>query len=227
VLAAVRFVVEAERRHGELQATATDAAALPAGVVTIMMTDIEGSTGLLHHLGDRYRDLLSDVRAIQRDAIARAAGREIDARGDEFFAVFERAADAVRAATTLQRTLQERSWPDRLQVRIRVGLHTGQPTLTDVGYIGLAVHTAARVCSAAHGGQIVVSGDTRTAVKETPPEGVAFRSLGRHQLHGLPQPEALFQVRAQGLIDRFPGPRTGRRARPRRPAEPPPPAATP
>ncbi len=130
------------------------------------MTDIEGSTGLLHHLGDRYRDLLSDVRAIQRDAVARAGGREIDARGDEFFAVFERARDAVRAATALQRTLEQRPWPDQLKVRVRVGLHTGRPTLTDVGYIGLAVHTAARVCSAAHGGQILISGETRAAVKE-------------------------------------------------------------
>lgn len=220
VLAAVRFVVQAERRHGEVQATATDAAALPSGFVTILMTDIESSTGLLHRLGDRYRDLLSDVRAIQRDAVARAGGREIDARGDEFFAVFERAGDAVRAAAALQRTMQERTWPDQLQVRVRVGLHTGRPTLTDVGYIGLAVHTAARVCSAAHGGQIVISGETRAAVRDAPPEGVAYRSLGRHKLHGLPEPEALFQVRAQGLLDRFPRPRTGRRAAPRRVAEP-------
>ena len=106
-------------------------------------------------------------------------------------------------------------------MRVRVGLHTGRPTLTDVGYIGLAVHTAARVCSAAHGGQILISGETRAAVKGASPEGVAFRSLGRHELHGLPAPEALFQVRAEGLIDRFPGPRTGRRATAPRAAEPP------
>src|SRR5881397_541665 len=108
VLAAVRFVVEKERGHGQIQATSTDAAALPTGFVTLLMTDIEASTALLRRLGDRYGDLLNDVRGILRAAVLRASGREIDARADEFFAVFERAAAAIEAAVAIQRALGRR-----------------------------------------------------------------------------------------------------------------------
>ncbi len=212
VLAAVRFVVEKERVHGQIQATSTDAAALPTGFVTLLMTDIEASTALLGRLGDGYGDLLNDVRGILRAAVSRASGREIDARADEFFAVFERPAGAIAAAAAIQRALGKRTWPDDLEVRVRVGIHSGRPTLTDVGYIGLAVHTTARVCSAAHGGQIVVSGETRAAVGESAPPGVRFRSLGRHRLPGLPVAEALFQVQAKGLRGSFPRPRASRGA---------------
>jgi len=196
VLAAVRFVVENERGYGQVQATATDAAALPTGFVTLLMTDIEASTTLLHQLGDRYRDLLNDVRGILRAAVSRAGGREIDARADEFFAVFERAVDAIEAAAAIQRAPGERGRPDGLKVRVRIGIHSGRPTLTDVGYIGLAVHTAARVCAAANGGQIVISGETRAAVGGSAPTGVRLRSLGRHRLPGLADAEALFRVEA-------------------------------
>ncbi|MDR7418391.1 MAG: adenylate/guanylate cyclase domain-containing protein [Armatimonadota bacterium] len=194
VLAAVRFVVERERAYGQVPATATAAAALPAGFVTLLMTDIEGSTALLHRLGDRYGDLLNQVRRIIRAAVSRAGGREIDARADEFFAVFERAADAVAAAAAVQRALAKRRWPDQAAVRVRVGVHSGRPTLTDAGYIGLAVHTTARVCAAARGGQIVISGDTRASVGEVLPPGVRLRSLGPHRLRGLPRAETLFRV---------------------------------
>jgi class 3 adenylate cyclase len=221
VLAAVRFAVEKERLHGQIQATSTEAAALPTGFVTLLMTDIEASTALLRRLGDRYGDLLSDVRGVLRAAVLRASGREIDARADEFFAVFERAAAAIEAAAALQRALGSRAWPDDLEVRVRVGIHSGRPTLTDAGYIGLAVHTTARVCSAAHGGQIVLSGATRAAVGESAPTGIRFRSLGRHRLPGLPEAETLFQVQAAGLLARFPRPRIGRRPRPRRPTRSP------
>ena len=214
VLAAVRFVVEKERGHGQIQATSTDAAALPTGFVTLLMTDIEASTALLRRLGDRYGDLLNDVRGILRAAVLRASGREIDARADEYFAVFERAAAAIEAAAAIQRALGRRGWPDDLEVRVRVGIHSGRPTLTDVGYIGLAVHTTARVCSAAHGGQIVVSGETRAAVRESALPGIRFRSLGRHRLHGLQNAETLFQVQAKGLRPSFPRPRIGRRSAP-------------
>jgi class 3 adenylate cyclase len=213
VRSAVRFVVEKELLHGQIQATSTDAAALPTGFVTLLMTDIEGSTGLLQRLGDRYGDVLNDVRSILRAAVLRASGREIDARADEYFAVFERAPAAVVAAVAIQRAIGQRSWPDDLDVRVRVGIHSGRPTLTDVGYIGLAVHTTARVCAAAHGGQIVVSSQTRSAVGTSSPAGVRFRSLGRHRLPGLPDVETLFQAQARGLRARFPKARTGRRAR--------------
>jgi class 3 adenylate cyclase len=140
--------------------------------------------------------------------VSRAGGREIDARADEFFAVFERAVDAVEASAAMQRALGERSWPEDLEVRVRIGIHSGRPTLTDVGYFGLAVHAAARVCAAAHGGQIVISGETRAAVGESASTGIRFRTLGRHRLPGLADPVALFQVEADGLPVRFPPPRT-------------------
>jgi class 3 adenylate cyclase len=208
VLAAVRFVVEHDRAYGQVQATATDAAALPTGFVTLLMTDIEASTALLQRLGDRYGELLDDVRGILRGMVSRTTGREIDARADEFFAVFERAVNAIEAAAAIQRALIERRWPDALEVRVRIGIHSGRPTLTDVGYIGLAVHIAARVCAAAHGGQIVISGETRAAAGELVPTGIRFRSLGRHRLPGLPDVEALFQIEADGLLVDFPPPRT-------------------
>jgi class 3 adenylate cyclase len=209
----VRFVVEKERLHGEIQATSTDAASLPTGFVTLLMTDIEGSTALLHRLGDRYGDLLNDVRGILRTAVSRASGREIDARADEFFAVFEQAAGALEAAAAIQRALGARTWFDGLQVRVRVGIHSGRPTLTDVGYIGLAVHTTARVCAAARGGQIIASGEARAAVATSPPAGIRFRSLGRHRLPGLPDAVTLFQVQGKGLLASFPPrPRKERRS---------------
>jgi len=219
VLDAVRFVVEKDRLHGQIQATSTAAAALPTGFVTLLMTDIEASTALLHRLGDRYGALLNDVRGILRTALLRAGGREIDARADEFFAVFERAAAAIEAAVAIQRELGSRAWGDGLEVQVRVGIHSGRPTLTDAGYIGLAVHTTARLCSAAHGGQIVVSAATRAAVGASAPTGIRFRSLGRHRLPGLPDAEMLFQVQAQGLRVTFPRPRTGRHSVPRRQAD--------
>ena len=215
VLAAVRFVVEKELLHGQIQATSTDAAALPTGFVTLLMTDIESSTGLLRRLGDRYGALLNDVRGILRAAVLQASGREIDARADEYFAVFEQAAAAIEAAVAIQRALGKRAWPDGLDVRVRVGIHSGRPTLTDIGYIGLAVHTTARVCSAAHGGQIVVSTNTRAAVRTSLPAGIRFRGLGRHRLPGLPDAEALFQIQAKSLRSTFPKPRIGRRSTPR------------
>jgi class 3 adenylate cyclase len=206
--------VEKERRR--------DVEALPRGVVTLLMTDIESSTALLRSLGDRYGALLDDVRSILRAAAARVSGHEIDARADEFFAVFERPAAALEAGVSIQRALAKHAWPEGLEVRVRMGLHSGRPTLTDAGYIGLAVHTTARVCAAAHGGQIVVSAATRASVGTSPPAGVRFRSLGRHRLPGLPEPEALFQVQAPGLRTSFPSPRVSRRSTPRlRSQEPP------
>lgn len=201
--------LESERRHGQKQATSA-VAKLPAGFLTLLMTDIEASTALLRRLGDRYGAVLEEVRDLMRRAVSRGGGREIDARADEFFAVFERHAAAVEAAVAVQRALGDHAWPDGVTVKVRVGIHSGRPTVTDSGYIGLAVHTAARLCAAAHGDQIVVSAATRTALGESPPAGVRFRALGRHRLPGLPDAEALFQVQANGLRASFPRPRTGR-----------------
>ena len=213
VQAAVRFVIEKERLDGEVRGRAADAATLPVGFVTIMLTDIEGSTALLRQLGDRYADLLDGVRDIIRDAVLRAGGREVEVRADEFFAVFERGPAAIEAAVTIQRALSTRTWTDELQVRVRIGIHSGLITLTDGGYIGMSVHTAARLCSAGHGGQIVLSDETRAAVEEAAEESVSadvrFRSLGRHRLAGLPHDQLLFQVEADGLLTDFPSLRKG------------------
>jgi class 3 adenylate cyclase len=222
VLDAVRFVVEKDRLLGQIQATSTTAAALPTGFVTLLMTDIEQSTVLLQRLGDRYGALLNDARGVLRAAVMRAGGREIDARADEFFAVFERTTAAIEAAVAIQRQLGK-AWSEALRdgevVRVRCGIHSGRPTLTDAGYIGLAVHTTARVCSAAHGGQIIVSAATRMAIGSSLPTGVRFRSLGRHRLAGLPEVEMLYPVHAGGLETKFPPPRVGRRTASRRPSD--------
>jgi class 3 adenylate cyclase len=197
-------VIESERLRGQMEARSTDAAMLPTGFVTFLLTDIEGSTVLLQRLGDRYADLLNDVRNTVRGAILRAGGREIDARADEFFAVFERSVPAVEAAVEIQRSMSGTAWPDDLECRVRVGVHSGRPTLTETGYVGLSVHAAARICWVGHGGQIVVSGETKTAMAAALPSGVRLRSLGRHRLRGMPRAEALFQVEADGLLTDFP-----------------------
>ena len=198
-----------ERNHATAAGLAVDVSTLPTGFVTFLLTDIEDSTALLRELGDGYAALLGDVRDIVRQAVLATGGREVDARADEFFAVFERAAAAVEAAVALQRVLGGRTWPEGLQCRVRAGIHSGRPTLTDTGYIGLSVHTAARICFAAHGGQILVSSDAKDATPVPMPAGVRFRSLGSHALAGLTQAEALFQVEADGLLAKFPPPRTG------------------
>jgi len=181
---------------------------LPRGTVTFLLTDIEGSTRLLERLGDEYAGLLRDVRTAIRTGVRAASGYEVDARADEFFAVFRRSTHALEAALAIQRALRDKTWPQKSDVRVRIGMHTGRPTLTDTGYIGIAVHIAARVCYASHGGQILLSSAAHDSFTERLAEGIAFRSLGRYSLHGLAEPEALFQVNAAGLITKFPRPRT-------------------
>src|SRR5262249_30984153 len=146
--------------------------------VTFLLTDIEGSTRLLQQIGDRYAALLADLRAIIRACVHHAGGREVDARADEFFAVFARAGSALAAALAIEQAVRSRTLPQGGEVRLRTGINRGRPTLTDTGYVGLAVHTAARICSAAHGGQILLSAAAREAVGRARPKGLRFRSLG-------------------------------------------------
>ncbi|TMC71750.1 MAG: adenylate/guanylate cyclase domain-containing protein [Chloroflexi bacterium] len=181
---------------------------LPRGTVTFLLTDIEGSTRLLERLGDDYAALLRDVRGLIRTSVRAASGLEVDARADEFFAVFRRPAAALEAALAIQRALREKSWPQNAEVRVRIGMHTGRPTLTDTGYVGIAVHIAARVCWASHGGQILLSSAAHQSLAERLAEGIALRSLGRFSLHGVAEPEALFQVHVADLRGKFPRPRT-------------------
>jgi class 3 adenylate cyclase len=195
------------RQQGAIDARATDVASLPTGVVTFLLTDIEGSTGLLQQLGDGYAAVLRDVRSTIRSVVKRAGGYEVDARADEFFGVFKDARAALETAVAIQRRLAEHIWPDGSTVRVRIGLHTGRPTVTDTGYVGIAVHTAARICWTGHGGQIVLSSGTHSTLRSAPLDGVAFRELGAHPLQGLPNPEELYQVEASGLLSEFPAPR--------------------
>jgi class 3 adenylate cyclase len=181
---------------------------LPKGHVTLLLTDIEGSTELLGRLDDRYAPLLADVRRLVRAAVRHAGGREVDARADEFLAAFERAPAALEAALAIQRAMRTGAWPGKIDVRLRIGLHRGRPALTDTGYVGLAVHAAARICFAAHGGQIVMSSAVRAAVIESLAEGVSLKSLGAWRFQGLPEPVDLFQVDAADLLADFPPPRS-------------------
>src|ERR1700738_655807 len=183
------------------------AAPLPVGLVTLLLTDIEASTPLLQRLGDRWPGVLTETRRLLRTAITDAGGHEVDARAAEFFAVFAEAPAALQAALAIQRKALARSWPEGDEVRLRVGLHSGRPTLSETSYVGLDVHTAVRVCSAGHGGQIVLSGAVRDLLAGAPPAGVGFGELGLHQLQGLPGPIALFQVEVDDLPRNFPPPR--------------------
>jgi class 3 adenylate cyclase len=180
---------------------------LPRGQVTFALIDIEGSTELLHRLGDGYGPVLSELRRLMRRAVQRAGGREVDARGDELFAVFERADSALDAAVAVQREVRGRTWADGIELRVRIGIHTGRPTLAGTGYIGLAVHTVARVCTSAHGGQIVISSAVREALGSSLPDDITLKSLGAWRLNGLRGSMELLQVRASDLLDGFPPPR--------------------
>lgn len=177
---------------------------LPTGHVTFLLTDIEGSTELLGRLDDQYAPLLSDVRRRVRAAVRQAEGREVDVRGDDYFAVFEQGPAALEAALAIQRAMHANVLPGGTEVRLRIGLHRGRPALTDTGYVGLSVHAAARICFAAHGGQIVVSSAVRKAVEASLPDGVALRSLGAWRFRGLPEAVDLFQVDAADLQADFP-----------------------
>jgi class 3 adenylate cyclase len=183
-------------------------AELPSGFVTMLMTDIEGSTGLVHHLGEGYGELINTLCTILRRSVVDAGGYEVEARADEFFAVFEAPRSAVDAAVAVQRQLLEHCWSHEHAVRVRIGIHSGYPTSTENNYIGMDVHTASRICAVGHGGQIVVSANTREGVKASVPEGVHFRALGAHRLRGLQEAVPLFQVLVEGLPARFPPLRT-------------------
>jgi class 3 adenylate cyclase len=181
---------------------------LPKGHVTLVLADLEGSTELLGRLGDRYAMLLTEVRRLVRGEVRRAGGREVDARGDEVFAVFERAPAAVQSAIAIQRAMRDADWPDESAVRLRIGMHRGRPALTETGYVGVAVHAAARIGFAAHGGQIVLSAAVRSEVTDSLSDGVGLTALGAWRFKGLPEPMELFQVQVADLPAEFPAPRT-------------------
>src|SRR3954467_15053529 len=155
---------------------------LPTGTVTLLFTDIEGSTQLLHHLGARYGDVLAEYRALLRSVFQAHGGHEVDTQGDSFFVAFPRAVDAVIAATEIQRALAAHAWPDGVTIPTRMGLHTGEPQRGGEGYVGLDVHRAARIGAAGHGGQVLLSSTTHSIVLHVLPNDVTLRDLGDHRL---------------------------------------------
>ena len=178
---------------------------LPAGTVTFLVTDIEGSTRLLQQLGDaEYAAVLAEHRQLLRSAFAAAGGREVGTHGDAFLVAFTRAIDGVTAAIAAQRALLEHAWPSDVALPVRMGVHTGEPTNVRDDYVGLDVHRAVRVCSAGHGGQILLSGSAAVLVERSLPEGVTLRELGRHRLKDLEEPERLVQVVHYDLPADFP-----------------------
>ena len=212
-------LLRAAKRHGIVplgffdgqlrKARTAHVSMLPRGTVTFLLSDIEDSTGLLRQLGESYPAVLRDVRTIIRSSVRRAEGQEVDARADEYFAVFRRADGALVAALEILRAFRDRSFARR-KIRVRLGMHTGRPSLSEAGYVGIAVHTAARVCWASRGGYLLLSSSAREALKGPRAGGVTFESVGRHALAGLEEAQMLYVARAADLLGDFPGPRTSK-----------------
>ncbi|HEX6762419.1 MAG TPA: adenylate/guanylate cyclase domain-containing protein [Gaiellaceae bacterium] len=176
---------------------------LPGGTVTFAFTDIEGSTRLLQDLGDAaYATISADHRRIVRGAFAEHGGMEIDTQGDAFFYSFVRARDAVAAAVEAQRALRAHAWPEGREVRVRMGLHTGEPQVGDEGYLGIDVVRAARIAAAGHGGQILASETTRALLGNQLPEGVAVHDLGEQHLKDI-QHEHIYELSVDGRSVRY------------------------
>jgi predicted ATPase/class 3 adenylate cyclase len=176
----------------------------PRGTVTFLFSDLETSTRLLQHLGDRYAEVLAAYRRLLREAFQAWDGYEIDTAGDGFFVAFQRATHAVAAAVAAQRAIAGHPWPEGAPMLVRMGLHTGEPTRAAGGYVGLDVHRAARICAAGHGGQTLLSQTTRTLVEYDLPAGVRLRDVGEHRLKDLQRPERLYQLVIPDLPSAFP-----------------------
>ena len=177
---------------------------LPTGAVTLLFTDIEGSTRLLRSLEGQYGRMLSAQRAILRQAVSCHGGREFGTEGDASFVAFWSPRSALLAAAAAQTGLAGHAWPNGADVRVRMGVHTGTPTVVDGDYVGLDVHRVARICSAGHGGQVLVSDATRSLIGEGDMGELAFRDLGYHRLKDLDRPERLYQLAGPGLGEEFP-----------------------
>jgi len=177
---------------------------LPEGTVTFLFTDIEGSTKLLQRLREQYTTLLAEQRQILREAFTNWNGREVDTQGDAFFVAFSRATQAVGAAAEAQRKLAEHAWPEGVTMRVRMGIHTGEPWSGEEGYVGMDVHRAARIAHVGHGGQVLLSETTTALVRDELPAGVSLFDLGRHLLKDIHRPERICQLVIEGLPAKFP-----------------------
>ncbi len=181
--------------------------ALPTGWLTFLFTDIEGSTRILTALGESYPTVHADHQAIVRAAVAAHDGTEVSTEGDAFFVVFRVPLDALRCAVAVQRGLADHTWPIDGEIRVRVGIHTGQAVLAGDDYVGLDINRAARIANAANGGQIVLSDGTRSAAGQRLPDGLRVKDLGRHRLKDVGV-QRLWQLEAPGLFDDFGPPRS-------------------
>lgn len=177
---------------------------LPTGVVTFLFSDVEGSTRLLTRLRGRYAEVLGEHQRLLRAEFDEHDGREVHTEGDAFFVAFARASDAIAAAVGAQRSLASRRWPEGVEVRVRMGVHTGEAEVRLDDYVGFDVHRAARICAAGHGGQVLISSSTRELVADELPGDVAFRDLGEHRLKDLDRAEHLFQLVVGDLPADFP-----------------------
>jgi len=176
---------------------------------TFLFTDIQGSTALLGRVGEAvYARVLAEHYAIIRSGLAAYGGREVDTQGDAFFAVFSSPMACLAAVTHMQRALQAHAWPGGERVRVRMGVHTGQASVTAASLVGLDVHRAARIAAAGHGGQVLVSEASAAVLGGALPEGVALKDLGVHRLKDLDHPVRIFQLQAAGLQVEFPPLRT-------------------
>jgi class 3 adenylate cyclase len=176
---------------------------LPAGTVTFVFSDIEGSTQLLKRLGDRYGELLANHREIVRSAFGELGGIEIDTQGDSFFFAFARARDAVAAAVAAQRRHAEHAWPDGVAVRVRMGLHTGEPAVGSEGYLGVDVVRAARLAATGRGGDVLLSETTRALLGASVPAGVSVHALGERRLKDIDEPERIYELAIEGVEQRL------------------------
>jgi predicted ATPase/class 3 adenylate cyclase len=183
-------------------------AGLPAGTVTMVFTDIEGSTGLLQTLGDRYAEVLAEHHHLVREAFSRHAAFERGSAGDGLYFVFASARAAVQAAVDGQLAVSGHVWPDGVAMRDRMGLHTGEPRNASEGYVGLDVHRAARICAAGHGGQILISQTTRDLIADELRDQIGLIDLGSHRFRSLDVSLRIYQVTGPGLDRDFPRPRT-------------------
>ena len=177
---------------------------LPSGTVTFLFTDLEGSTRLLKELGrDGYHETLDEHQRLLRAAFEAHGGRIVDTQGDSFFVAFRTAADAVAAAVDAQRDLAAAHWPEGVVVKVRMGLHTGEPKVGGERYVGIGVHRAARIGACGHGGQVLLSSTTRELVEEDLPPGVTIRDLGERRLKDIDQPQHIYQLAVEGLPSKF------------------------
>jgi class 3 adenylate cyclase len=202
-------LLRAAKKHGIMpigfvSAQLRRAPGLPTGHLTFLLADLEGSTAMLSRLGDDYGPVIAEIHRLVREAVRTGGGHEVSIRGDDVFTVFHSAPAAFGAALAMQRAIAAATWPGGTDVRLRIGMHRGRPTLTEAGYVGLSVHAAARICFGAHGGQIVVSSAVRSALPAALPDGVTLRSLGAWRFRGLPDAVELYQVQAADLGGDFP-----------------------